>query len=719
MEKERKNPLLRLKDGLKEGETIPFEDIELEDILPALEEGIRLSDQELYEIKNDPKPPTFQNTIHRLYTGNRLMEFANTIISILNLVSSTNESIKLGQTIIGIYEDYSLKIWQDKELFKRVEELYNKKDSLGLVPEEMTLLIKTYDKFFRRGVHLPDKEREEFNKISIEMSGLSEKFDENLKLEVGEYFYNATRDELEGLNEDTLGGLRLNVIERLTKDFKNKHGIKKQEDWENIPKEEVGSFKEKVRVDNDELGYDIVLNARNLINNIFPYLKSRELRKKLWIDLNQECSSGNEYDNQEIIKEIVNIRMKIAKILGYNNYAEFALEERMAKDVPSVMDLLYGLKEKYYPLAKEDVSEISLFAKEMESDDFELMQWDSVFYSERLKERKYAFSQKEVSEYFLADRVIPKILDFVTDLYGITFKEEPHVQTWHPDVKVYSVWDKKGSLAHLGLIYMDIFSRKGEKRGGAWMYDFVVQEDNSEKYQRPHIQLCMNLQKSDSVKMKIDEVKTFLHELGHALHALFSNVKYYALAGTNVDRDFVELPSQIMENFFYEKWFIDKISSHYKTKEPLPDNLFQKILDAKRFNAGSSRIGQLTYGFLDMEWYTMTEEFTGNVLDIDASIFDSLKILPRTDIKSRISCRFSHIFTDDYSAGYYSYQWAEVLDAHAFEIMKSNGFSKEIRDSFRKNILERGGSEKPDVLYKRFAGEMPTIEPLLRRDGLI
>ena len=427
----------------------------------------------------------------------------------------------------------------------------------------------------------------------------------------------------------------------------------------------------------------------------------------------------DEYNNMDIVKKLVNLRLERAQLLGYATAADFVLTQRMAKTSDKVYELLNQLLEAYSPAARQEVAEVQALAKDMEGEDFELMPWDWAYYSEKLKEKKFSLNEEALRPYFELSRVIDGVFGLATRLYGITFQENADIPVYHPDVKAYEVFDRDGSF--LSVLYTD-FHPRASKRSGAWMTSYKEQWKAEEGDHRPHVSVPMNFTKPSADKpalLTFSEVNTFLHEFGHALHGMFANTTYQSLSGTNVYWDFVELPSQIMENFAIEKDFLNTFAKHYETGENIPEDLIQRIMDASNFNVAYACLRQLSFGFLDMAWYTRTEPFEGDVKAYEKEAWKQTQILPSVE-DTCMTVQFSHIMAGGYSAGYYSYKWAEVLDADAFSLFKEKGiFNQEVANSFRENVLAKGGTEHPMTLYKRFRGQEPGIDALLKRNGII
>ena len=434
---------------------------------------------------------------------------------------------------------------------------------------------------------------------------------------------------------------------------------------------------------------------------------------------NTQCTHDNEYNNMEIVKKLVNLRLERAQLLGFQTAADYVLTRRMAENSDNVYQLLNQLLEAYTPTAHREVEEVQALAKELEGEDFTLMPWDWAYYSEKLKEKKFNWDEEALRPYFELNRVIDGVFGLATRLYGITFQENKDIPVYHADVKAYDVFDRDGSF--LAVLYTD-FHPRASKRSGAWMTSYKEQWKDENGNSRPHVSVTMNFTKPSADKpalLTFSEVNTFLHEFGHALHGMFANTNYQSLSGTNVYWDFVELPSQIMENFAIEKDFLNTFAKHYETGENIPEEMIQRIVDASNFNVAYACLRQLSFGLLDMAWYTRTEPFDGDVRNYEKEAWKKTQVLP--DIaETCMTVQFSHIMAGGYSAGYYSYKWAEVLDADAFSLFKEKGiFHPETANSFRENVLSKGGTEHPMELYKRFRGQEPSIDALLKRNGIM
>ncbi len=674
------NPLIENYNTLHD--TTPFDKIRSEHYEPAIHEGIKQQTAEIEIICNNLEAPSFKNTIVALERSGKLLERVSTVFT--NLLSAeTNDHLqKLAEKIMPILSDHSNNITLNKRLFERINEVYNQKDKLNLNPEDYMLLQETYDNFVKKGANLEEKKRDQYRKLTQQLSTLTLQFSQNILKETNNY-------ELLLTEQPQLAGLPENVIESARQNAKEKN----------------------------KEGWLFTLSAPSYIS-FMTYNENRELRKRLYMAYNTKCTFNNEYNNVEIVKQIVNTRMSIAQLLGYDNYAEYKLKRRMAKTSESVYNLLNQLLEAYSPVAQAEFEEIQKFARVTEGNDFQLMPWDWNFYSEKLKNHQFGLNDEMLRPYFELNKAKEGIFGLATKLYGITFKENYNIQVYHPDVIPYEVFDKNGQ--YLAILYTDFYPREG-KRAGAWMTEYKGQWKEDGRNSRPHISIVTNFTKPITNKpalLSFNEVTTFLHEFGHALHGIFANSTYSSLSGTNVYWDFVELPSQIMENFAIEKDFLHTFAKHYETGEQLPDTLIQSIINASNFNVGYNCLRQLSFGYLDMAWYTRKEDFNGNIELYEKAVYEKTRILPLIE-GTCMSTQFSHIFSGGYSAGYYSYKYAEVLDADAFSLFKEKGiFNKEVAESFRENILSKGGTEHPMILYQRFRGRKPDIKALLKRNGI-
>lgn len=666
-------------------ETIPFHLIKIEHFEPAILEGMQAEDNEIAAIVANSETPTFNNTILALEHSGKLLERTLTIF--FNLMSAeTNDAMDaLAEKMMPLISEHENNIRLNAELFQRIKAVYNNRLEFGLSDEESVLLDKVYDGFIRNGADLSEEKKNEFRKLSNDLSMLTLRFSQNNLKETNKFeLYLEDEGQLEGLPESAVEAA-------------------------------VCAAREKGK----DHGWLFTLHAPSYVP-FMKYCKCRELRKRMYMAYNTQCTHDDELNNFEIVKQLVNTRMELAHLLGYSNYAEYVLKKRMAENSSKVYTLLEELIATYKPVAIEEVEEVKQLAQKMEGADFELMPWDFSYYSEKLKNEKYQFDEEELRPYFELNAVIDGVFGLATRLYGLIFHENTEIPVYHPDVKAYEVFDEDGSF--LAVLYADFHPRAG-KRSGAWMTSYKEQWiDNDGMNSRPHVAVVMNFTKPTADKpalLTFSEVNTFLHEFGHALHGIFANSRFASLSGTNVYWDFVELPSQIMENFAIEGDFLNTFAKHYKTGEPIPESFIQRLVQASNFNVAYACMRQVSFGLLDMAWYTRTESFEGDVSQYERNAWKEALILPQLD-ETCMSVQFSHIMSGGYSAGYYSYKWAEVLDADAFSVFKKHGiFNKEVASSFRNNILSRGGTEHPMVLYKRFRGQEPTIDALLKRNGII
>lgn len=664
-------------------QTIPFNEIRLEDYEPAIKQGIEEEDRQIKEIVKNPEKPTFENTILALANSGQLLDRVTTVLFNLMSAETCDELDAIGERIMPELSEHSNNISLNENLFSRIKQVYEQKDTLSLTAEEARLLEKTYDGFIRNGANLNDEEKIKYRKISTELSTLALRFSQNHLKETNNYeLHLTTQEQLKGLPESLIESAALTAQEK------------------------------------GKEGWVITLQAPSYVP-FMKYSECRDLRKELYMAYNTQCTHHNDQNNLEIVKQLVNLRMELAQLLGYTDYADYVLRKRMAQDSEHVYRLLDQLLEAYTPQAKKEVKEIEELARDMEGNDFTLMPWDFSFYAEKLKNKKYNLDEEELRPYFELSRVKAGVFGLATRLYGISFKENKDIPVYHPDVQAYEVFDKDGSF--LAVLYTDFHPRAG-KRSGAWMTNYKeqwIEEDGTNS--RPHVAVTMNFTKPTPDKpalLTFSEVNTFLHEFGHALHGMFANTRFQSMSGTNVYWDFVELPSQIMENFAIEKDFLNTFACHYQTQEPMPEALLQRIIDASNFNVAYACLRQVSFGLLDMAWYTRRTAFDGDVRQYEKEAWKRAQVLPQCE-ETCMSVQFGHIMSGGYSAGYYSYKWAEVLDADAFSVFKEKGiFNTEVAQSFRDNILSKGGTEHPMTLYKRFRGQEPTIQALLKRNGI-
>lgn len=675
------NPLL--KPFNTPHQTAPFNEIETSHYEQAMEEGMKMGNEEIKNIIENSDEPTFENTILALENSGKVLDRVTTIFFNLLSAETNDEMDGIAERITPKLTEYSNNISLNEALFDRVKVVYSNKSNLNLSPEEEKLLEKTYDGFVRHGANLSAEDKEKFRKLSSDLSSLTLKFSQNHLKETNKYELHITDvKQLEGLPESALEAAAHTAKE------KNKEG------------------------------WVFTLHAPSYVP-FMKYCSNRELRKTLYMAYNTQCTHNDEFDNNEIVKQLVNTRMQIAILLGFENHTDYVLRKRMAENSSNVYNLLNNLIEAYKPTAEKEIAEIEETAKKIEGNDFEIMPWDFSYYSEKLKNEKYKFDEESLRPYFKLENVISGVFGLATKLYGITFEENKSIPVYHPDVNAYEVKDKDGSF--LAVLYADFHPRAG-KRSGAWMTNFKEQWIDENGYNsRPHVSVTMNFTKPTAEKpalLTFSEVTTFLHEFGHALHGIFANTRFQSMSGTNVYWDFVELPSQIMENFAVEKDFLNTFAKHYITGELIPDSTVQSIVDSQNFNVAYACMRQVSFGLLDMAWYTRSEAFTGNVKDFEKKAWEKAQLLPQIE-DTCMSVQFGHIMSGGYSAGYYSYKWAEVLDADAFSMFKENGiFDKKTAERFRECILSKGGTEHPMVLYRNFRGQEPTIDALLIRNGI-
>ena len=666
-------------------ETVPFDKIKIEDYEEAFMEGIRRDDEQIEKTISNTDEPTFNNTIINVDDDKDgyydLLSRVSTVFFNLLSAETNDEMDALAQKLQPILTKHANDVRLNKKLFERIKYVYE--HHRELTPEEQMLLENCYDGFVRSGALLDDEGKEKLRKLTEEASMLSLQFSQNLLKENKAYTINITNEEeLDGLPDTAKEAAALAAKE---------HG---KEEW-------VFTL--------DYPSY----------SPFMTYSTQRELRKQLYMMRNTICTHSNDENNINICKRIVNLRREIAQLLGFNTYADYVLKNRMASNEANVYKLLNDLISAYMPTAKAEVQDIEKKAKEMEGDDFIMEPWDFSYYSHKLQLERFNLDAEMLRPYFELSKVIEGVFGLANKLYGITFKENKDIPVYHEDVKAYEVFDKDGS--YLAVFYADFHPRKG-KQGGAWMTEYQGQWiDKKGENVRPHVSVVMNLTKPTAEKpalLTLGEVETFLHEFGHSLHGMFANTRFESLSGTNVWWDFVELPSQFMENYAVEKDFLRTFAFHYKTGEPLPDELIDRIAKSRNFMVAYGCMRQVSFGLLDMAYYTQSKPFTDDIIPFEKKAREKAMVLPQLP-DTCMTVQFSHIMAGGYAAGYYSYKWAEVLDADAFSVFKKNGiFDKKTAQSFRDNILSKGGTEHPMTLYKRFRGGEPTIDALLERNGI-
>ena len=659
-----------------------FDKIENEHYLPAFEEGIAEAKAEIDAIIANEEEPTFENTIEAMeFAGGKLNSAASVFYALME--AHTNEQMQqIAEEISPMLTEYSMYVSLNADLFERVKAVYEKRNELGLDVDQMKLLEDNYKSFVRGGANLSDEDKVLYSQWSEELSLATLQFSKNVLAATNAYTLNIT-------DEADLAGLP----------------------------EYVKTMAAETAADKGLEGWAFTLDAPSY-SPFLQYSEKRELRKQIWTAYNTRALGG-EFDNTEVVRKIVDLRIKIANILGYETYADYALEERMAKDKKTAVDFIMNLLKPSLEFAKKDVAEVFAYARKNGFEGKRLESWDFGYWSERYKEAEYSLSAEELKPYFQLESCIDAVFGLASRLYGISFEERNDLPVYHEDVKVYEVKDTDGS--HLALFYADFFPR-ASKRGGAWMTSFRDQSIKDGVEKRPHITIVCNFTKPTADAPALithDELTTFLHEFGHALHGMFAEGRYPSLTGTSVSRDFVELPSQIMENWAFEPEYLNSFAKHYQTGEPIPAELIEKIVAAKNYLAGYAQVRQLHYGWLDMSWHTLTELPAESTIEFESKALAPYAVMPAVE-GAAFSGSFSHIFSGGYSAGYFSYKWAEVLEADAFSLFKEKGiFNTEVATSFRENILSKGGTMDEAVIYRNFRGHDPQPEALMEKLGLV
>ncbi|WP_036379922.1 M3 family metallopeptidase [Muricauda sp. MAR_2010_75] len=670
------NPLLEPFD------LAPFSKIKNEHFKPAFLQAIEDARAEIDAIVDNQDHPTFENTLEALDFSGQQLDRVSSIFFNLNSAETNAEIQKIAQEISPLLSEFGNDIILNEGLFQRVKSVYEQRDNLDLTPEQHTLLEKRYKKFSRNGANLKEEDKKRLRKIDAELAKLKLTFGENVLAETNKY-------------------------ELLLTDEKDVDGLP---EGEKEAAEQLAQSKGKE-------GWMITLDYPSYIP-FMKYAKNRALRKELSIAFGSKGFHNDELDNQENVLKIVALRHERANLLGYPTHAHFVLEERMAETPEKVMDFLNELLEKAKPAAEREFQELESFAKELDNID-QLEKWDSTYYSEKLKQKLFNLDDEKLKPYFKLENVINGVFKVAEMLFGLTFKEVSTIDKYHNDVKTFEVHDDSNNF--ISLFYADFHPRAG-KRGGAWMTSYKSQFTLNGKNSRPHISNVCNFTKPTSTKpslLTFNEVTTLFHEFGHGLHGMLANTTYPSLSGTSVYWDFVELPSQIMENWCYEKEALELFAHHYETGELIPMELVEKIKDSSTFQEGMATVRQLSFGFLDMAWHGTDPTGIKDVKAYETKAFEGTDLFPKTP-ETCMSTSFSHIFQGGYSSGYYSYKWAEVLDADAFAYFKEKGiFNKEIADKFKEHVLSKGGTENPMELYKRFRGTEPKIDALLERAGLI
>ncbi len=661
---------------------IPFDKIKNAHFEPAFDKAIEELKEDVDKIANSSKPATFENTIVALEQSGELLNKVSSAFFNLLGAESDDEMMEISQRVSPKLSESSSYINLNEALFKRIKAVYEMRATLDLNQEDAKLLEETFQSFATRGANLSPEDKEKYRTLSAELSRLTLVFDQNVLKDENSY-------ELLITNEADLAGLPESVREAASLKAKNK----------------------------EKSGWMFDLSYPSYVPFV-TYAENRSLREELYRAKMGIGSKGDQYDNKENIKNIVNTRLAIAQLMGHKSYADYTLSRKMAKNPANVYKLLNQLLDAFRPVAVNEYNKVEGYAMGMEQKNLTLMPWDWGYYAEKLKDATFDLNDEMSRPYFELSNVKKGVFGLATQLYGITFKKNNNIPVYHADVDAYEVFDEAGNF--LSILYTDFHPREG-KQSGAWMNSMKGQFKEGKEDSRPHIVIVMNFTPPTESKpslLSFDEVETFLHEFGHALHGMLADGTYESLSGTSVYRDFVELPSQIMENWLTEKEFLDQIAVHYETGEKIPAELVKKLVDAANYNTGYTCLRQLSFGLLDMGWHTIEAPFTGDVVAFEKRAWNKAQLL--TDVPNTLmSSSFGHIFAGGYAAGYYGYKWAEVLDADAFAAFKEAGiFNKEVAKSFRDNVLSRGGVEDPMELYIRFRGQEPSIDALLKRSGL-
>ncbi|MGY8908815.1 MAG: M3 family metallopeptidase [Flavobacteriales bacterium] len=670
------NPLLQ------DFNTAPFSKIEAEHYKPAIKKGIEIAKSEIDAIVNNTDAPTFENTTVALdFSGDKLSRITSIFFN-LNSAETNDEIQKIAQEVSPWLSEFSNDITLNEELFKRVKSVFDDKENLDLSAEQKMLLDKQYKGFARNGANLNDADKTKLREIDAKLSKLSLQFGENVLAETNAF-------EMHLTDEKDVAGLPESVKEAA-------HQLAKEQEKE---------------------GYIFTLQYPSYIP-FLTYADNRELRKEMAIAAGKKAFQDNKFNNEKNVLEIVNLRYQRANLLGYKTHAHFVLEERMAVSPEKVIDFSNNLLTKAKPAAKKEFENLEKFAKKLDGID-QLQKWDGTYYSEKLKKELFDLDQEILKPYFKLENVIDGVFEIANRLYDLNFEEVSNIDKYHPEVKTYNVTDSNGNF--ISVFYADYHPRKG-KRNGAWMTSYKSQYVKDGVNERPHVSIVCNFTKPTATKpslLTFNEVTTLFHEFGHALHGMLANTTYNSLSGTSVSWDFVELPSQIFENWCYEKEALELFAKHYETGEIIPMKYVEKIKESASFHEGMQTLRQLSFGLLDMKWHSENPSAIKSIKEFENDAFADTKLYPDV-AENAMSTSFSHIFQGGYSAGYYSYKWAEVLDADAFEYFLEKGiFNKEVATKFKENILSKGGTEKPMELYKRFRGQEPKPDALLKRAGLL
>jgi len=670
------NPLLQ------DFNTAPFSEIKAEHYKPAIQKGIEIAKSEIDAIVNNTNAPTFENTTVALdFSGEKLNRITSIFFN-LNSAETNDEIQKIAQEISPWLSTFRNDITLNEALFKKVKSVFDSKESLNLNAEQSMLLEKQYKGFARNGANLKEDAKNKLREIDAKLSKLSLQFGENVLAETHAF-------ELHLTDEKELAGLPESAKEAAA---------------------EVAKSKEKE-------GYVFTLDYPSYIP-FLTYADNRELRKKMAIAAGKKAFQNNEFNNEKIVLEIVSLRYQRANLLGYKTHAHFVLEERMAETPEKVIDFSNNLLKKAKPAAKKEFENLEKYAKKLDGIE-QLQKWDGAYYSEKLKKEIFDLDQEILKPYFKLENVIDGVFEIANRLYDLNFEEVTTLDKYHQDVKTYHVTDNAGNF--ISVFYADYHPRKG-KRNGAWMTSYKSQQIKNGSNERPHVSIVCNFTKPTATKpslLTFNEVTTLFHEFGHALHGILANTTYNSLSGTSVSWDFVELPSQVLENWCYEKEALELFAKHYETGEIIPMKYVEKIKESASFHEGMQTLRQLSFGLLDMKWHSENPSEIKSIKEFENNAFANTKLYPDV-AENCMSTAFSHIFQGGYAAGYYSYKWAEVLDADAFEYFLEKGiFNKEVATKFKEHVLSKGGTEKPMALYKKFRGQEPKPDALLKRAGLL
>jgi peptidyl-dipeptidase Dcp len=664
-------------------ETVPFNEIKPEDFLPAVKEAITTAKSRIAAIKANKDTETFENVMEALEAASPEVDLISGIFFNLHSAETNDKIQEIAKEFSPLLTDFGNDISLDADLFKKIKKVWDHKDSFNLTAEQKMLLEKSYKSFVRNGALLNDAQKERMREISSKLSTLGLQFGDHILKETNDYVMLIdNKDDLKGLPED-------------------------------VQEAAATTAKEK--------GHEGKWAFTLQYPSVIPFLthaSNRELRKKLWLANSTKGFKDGETDNKEIIKEIASLRHQKANLLGYESHAHFVLEERMASNPKTVFEFIENIVNHATPAAIKETEELRAYAKKLDGIE-DLQKWDTGYYAEKLKNEKFQVNDEMLRPYFKLENVIDGVFQVAKNLYGLSFQQRFDIPVYHEDVKTYDVLDENGK--HVSVFYADFHPRAG-KRGGAWMTSFRGQKVDQGVQIRPHVAIVCNFTKPTATKPSLlgfDEVTTLFHEFGHALHGMLADTKYESLSGTNVFWDFVELPSQILENWAYEKECLDLFAEHFETKEKIPADLIKKIKDSSSFLEGRATLRQLSFATVDMAWHSANPASITDIEAFESNTMGKMDFLPAVQGTS-ISTAFSHIFAGGYSAGYYSYKWAEVLDADAFEFFKEKGiFNREIAKKFRDNVLSKGGSQHPMDLYVAFRGQKPNPDALLRRAGLL